>query len=148
MFLFVVFLFALIDIIIPNKIMYDIKLLPPYDINGRVIPVIGNKPIVMEMFCICWYIRAPAIPDITALLVLVFNIIISKQVIDIIKIRIPVSPYILENEEKIKSVCPSGKYNSILAIPFPNNPLDPIDITEFSNWIPDLLFQSNILSNL
>ena len=44
---------------------------------------------------------------------------ISNQIIVRMRIMIPVNPYIDANDEKMKSVCPSGKYSKMLLIPFP-----------------------------
>lgn len=35
--------------IIPKRSIYDKSDDPPYEINGRVIPIMGNNPIVIEI---------------------------------------------------------------------------------------------------
>ena len=84
--------------------------------NGRVIPVIGSKPIVIDIFCICWYIISPINPIIIYLLILFLDFIdilinsISKSIIVIMSSRLPINPRLLAITLKIKSVCASGKY--------------------------------------
>ena len=47
--------------------MYESSDEPPYDINGKVIPIIGSSPIVIEILYICWKRRTPIIPPMAYL---------------------------------------------------------------------------------
>lgn len=139
--------------IIPIRSIYDNRLDPPYDMNGRVIPVIGRRPIVIEIFWICWNISIPTIPNNIYLSVsLIFllainNTLISKYTMIARRITTPIKPKFDANTAKIKSVEDSGKYIGVLLKPCPNIPADPIAAKAFSNWRPEPFFQANSLSS-
>ena len=83
--------------------------------NGRVIPIIGSKPIVIEILYICWNSNTAMIPPIAYLSVRVLVLLTelinvkSKNNIIIINPREPMKPVFEVNTAKIKSVCISGK---------------------------------------
>ena len=66
--------------------------------KGKVIPVIGNSPTVIPIFCTCWNINIPSIPAKTNLslgaifLVAIFINLVSKKIIMAIKIIAPNNP--------------------------------------------------------
>lgn len=96
--------------------MYDNRLDPPYDIKGRVIPIIGSNPNVIDILCICWNNSTDIIPAINSLSLSLYDllanpiILISKYIINPIRINAPISPKFDANTANIKSVCISGKY--------------------------------------
>jgi len=47
--------------------MYDSSEEPPYEIKGRVIPIIGSSPIVILILCICWKSSTDIIPPVSNL---------------------------------------------------------------------------------
>ncbi len=55
--------------------MYDKRDDPPYDIKGRVIPIIGSNPIVIEILYTCWNNSTPMIPAIVYLSIS-FNVLL------------------------------------------------------------------------
>ena len=110
--------------------------------NGRVIPIIGSNPIVIEMLYICWNKSTEIIPPIAYLSVNPFVLltelinVISKSNIVINRHIEPISPVFDANTAKIKSVCISGKYIGVLLIPCPVSPDEPMAINEFLSWRP------------
>ena len=128
--------------IIPRSNIYESNDEPPYETNGRVIPIIGNKPIVIDMLYNCWNKRTPIIPP-TAYLSVILLVLLEypikvKSKYDIINIKIiePIKPVLEAYTANIKSVCISGKYMGVLFIPCPVMPEEPIAISEFFNWSP------------
>ena len=107
--------------------------------NGRVIPIIGSRPIVIDMLYICWNNRTAIIPPIAylsvRLLVLFTELINVRSKNNIINKRLiaPIKPVFEVNTAKIKSVCISGKYIGVLFMPCPVKPEEPIAIREFLN---------------
>lgn len=74
--------------------------------------------------------------------------VISNIVIMVIRIMLPSRPKHDVNMVNIKSVPASGRYIGALLKPCPRSFDVDIDIIEFSNCIPFLLFQFMILSIL
>ena len=120
--------------------------------NGRVIPIIGSSPIVIEILYICWNSSTAIIPPIAYLsgnsfvLFTEFISVRSKNNIMIIKPNEPIRPVFDANTAKIKSVCISGKYIGVLFIPCPVKPEDPMAINEFLSCSPSDEDQLVILS--
>ena len=137
---------------IPTSIIYDNNDEPPYEINGKVIPIIGSKPIVIPIFCICWKSNTAIIPptDSLSLIFGVFDdsdmIFKSKYIISPIRRKEPINPKFDAYTANIKSVCISGKYIGVLLNPCPNIPADPMAVNPFVNCSPLELDQFSILS--
>ena len=111
-------------------IALDKKEDPPYDMKGRVIPFVGNKFILVEIFIIVWKIKILPKPKVELrtkkLLVLwqikkILKYIIRYKQIIISMAKIPNSSPI---KAKMKSECASGKLFDIFPFPrpCPNNP--------------------------
>ncbi len=45
-------------------IIYESNDEPPYDKNGKVIPVIGKRPRTIPIFQTCWKIKSPKMPAV------------------------------------------------------------------------------------
>ena len=102
-------------IIIPILIILTTKLLPPYDINGSVTPVIGTNPTTTDRFKSVWNIKRNESPNIkyfpnkSVWFIADFIIFEYNNTNNNTSVKAPINPNSSHITEKIKSVCGSGR---------------------------------------
>ena len=121
---------------------------------GSGIPIIGNKPKVMLIFCIWLNIKVIIIPvtmyfsTVFDVFIILFATVKLKTIKTLIKAKTPIRPKLFAYIGNIKSEYASGMYIGVFFKPVPVRPPVPIAIRLFSSCIPSLICQFNILSIL